>query len=62
MGNIIIKLAWAITSRILTETFLSKAIVYSLYSLSKNTANTLDDKMVDALAEALAVKDYKKVA
>lgn len=62
MGNILIKLAWAITSRILTETFLSKAIVYSLYSLSKNTANTLDDKMVDALAEALAVKDYKKVA
>lgn len=62
MGNILIKLAWAITSRILTETFLSKAIVYSLYSLSKNTANTLDDKMVDALAEALAVKDYKRVA
>jgi hypothetical protein len=62
MGDILIKLAWAITSRILTETFLSKAIIYSLYSLSKNTANTLDDKMVDALAEALAVKDYKKVA
>jgi hypothetical protein len=62
MGNILIKLAWAIISRTLTETFLSKAIVYSLYSLSKNTANTLDDKMVDALAEALAVADYKKVA
>lgn len=62
MGDILIKLAWAITSRILTETFLSKAIIYSLHSLSKNTANTLDDKMVDALAEALAVKDYKKVA
>jgi len=62
MGNVLIKILWAITSRILTETFVSKAIVYSLYSISKNTANTLDDKMVDALAEALAVKDYKKVA
>ncbi len=62
MGDILIKIMWAITSRVLTETFLSKAIVYSLYSLSKNTANTLDDKMVDALAEALAVKDYKRVA
>ena len=62
MGNILIKLAWAIISRTLTEAFLSKAIVYSLYSLSRNTANTLDDKMVDALAEALAVRDYKTVA
>ena len=56
MGEIAVKLGWALLSRLLTETFLAKTLVYCLHSISKSTSNDLDDKIVKAVAEALGVR------
>ncbi len=56
MSNIMIQLGWALMSKLLTETFLSKALVYSLRSIAESTSNKLDDDMVRAVADALGVK------
>jgi hypothetical protein len=56
MSQIAIKLAWGLLSRLLTEAFIAKTIVYILSSVSQNTSNQLDDKIVKAVAEALGVE------
>lgn len=55
MGDVLIKIGWAVLSKLLTEKFLAKAIVYCLQAISERTTNDLDDKMVRAVAEALGV-------
>lgn len=52
LAKILMGLLW----KLATETFFSKAIVYGLSALAKETTNDLDDKMVAAVAEALSVK------
>lgn len=56
MSDLIIKAAWGLLSKLLTEAFLGRALVYSLSSVAKSTANKLDDQIVGAVAEALGVK------
>ena len=50
----------ALVVKLMTEAFVSKAIVLALSSLAKNSTNTVDDKMVEALAEALGCTDVLK--
>lgn len=56
MSQLIIKAAWGLLSKLLTEAFLGRAIVYSLDAMASKTTNTLDNKIVDAVADALGVK------
>lgn len=56
MSDLIIKAAWGLLSKLLTEAFLGRALVYSLHSIAKSTDNKLDDQIVGAVAEALGVK------
>ena len=55
MSQLAIKIGWALLSKLLTEAFVSKTVVYGLSSIAKNTTNQLDDKMVKAVADALGV-------
>lgn len=55
----LIKMGLAILTKLLTEKFLSKVTVHSLWFLSKLTSNKLDDKVTAAVAESLDVTDYK---
>jgi hypothetical protein len=55
MGEIAIKLAWGILSKLVTETFAARMIVYSLDAVAEKTTNKLDDKMVAAVADALGI-------
>jgi hypothetical protein len=52
MQQIVIKLLL----KLVTETFISKLVVHGTRELAKSTKNELDDKMADAVAEALGVK------
>lgn len=54
--NILVKIIAELGMKLLREALVSKVAVYTLYELSKNTANKLDDKIVGAVAEALSVK------
>ena len=56
MSTVLITLAWGLVSKLMTEAFVSKALVYALSSVSQSTENKLDDKMVAAVADALNVK------
>lgn len=56
MTDLIIKAAWGLLSKLLTEAFLGKAIVYSLDAMASKTTNTLDNQIVSAVADALGVK------
>lgn len=40
----------------MTERFVSKMVVHGLTALAKSTKNDIDDKVVNDIAEALAVK------
>lgn len=59
MSQIAVKIGWALLSRLLTETFVAKTLVYMLSSVSQSTSNQLDDKMVKAVADALGVVESK---
>ena len=56
MGNIIIKALIAIVTKLITEKFFSRIIVYSLNYAAKKTTNKLDDKIVISVADALGVE------
>lgn len=51
--NPLIKIAWAILSKFMTEKFVSRIIVVALRGISKSTKNTLDDDITNSVAEAL---------
>ena len=59
MTDVAIKLVWLLISKLMTESFLSKALVYCLSAISQSTSNQLDDKMVKAVADALGVVESK---
>lgn len=59
MQAILIKILYSLGAKILTEVVFSKLLVYSIAEASKKTTNTLDDKIVSAVAEGLGIKDYK---
>lgn len=59
MQGIMVKILYGIGARLLTESLLGKLLVYSLWKAIQSTENTLDDKIVTAVADALGVKDYK---
>lgn len=59
MQGVLVKIVYALGIKLLTETLFSKLMVYSLWRASQSTDNTLDDKMITAVADALGVKDYK---
>jgi len=56
VSQLIIKAAWGLFSKLLTEAFLGRALVYSLDAMASKTTNNLDNKIVDAVADALGVK------
>lgn len=51
MAEILVKLGM----RLLSEAFVAKMIVHGGRALADSTENKLDNKMVDAVAEALGV-------
>lgn len=59
MQGVLLKILYGIGSKLLTDVLFSKLMVYSLAEVSKKTTNTLDDKIVGAVAEGLGIKDYK---
>jgi hypothetical protein len=55
MSGLLVKIAGQMLLKLVTETFASKVIVYTVNEVSKKTTNKLDDKIVGAVAEALGV-------
>lgn len=55
MGALGAKLLVSILAKLLTDTFLSRVLVYALYAWAKQTDNKLDDQVVKAIADALGV-------
>jgi hypothetical protein len=56
MAQALAKLMMGLLWKLASEAFFSKVIVYGLHALAKETSNALDDKLVAAVAESLAVK------
>lgn len=61
MTGLFISIFANIGMKLLTEKMFGKVLVYSLAKISLSTANTLDDKMVDSIAEALGIVDQGDV-
>lgn len=56
MSATIARIGGYFLTKLLTETLLAKVVVYVLDELAKSTTNKLDDKVVEAVAEALGVE------
>jgi len=57
MTSIALKIALGLVAKLMTETFMAKALVYALRDFAARTEKfKLDDQIVEALAEALSVK------
>lgn len=50
------RIAIGMVVKLITEKFLSKLVIEALKAWSKQTENKYDDKVVDAMAEALGVE------
>jgi len=59
MQNLLLKMAVVILTKLLTESLVSKLTVRFLWYLSQKTETKLDDGIVDDIAKALDVTDYK---
>lgn len=55
MGPLMIRLMNTMLMKLMTEAFVAKLVVHALREIAKNTDNNLDDKIVDAVADSLAV-------
>jgi hypothetical protein len=55
MQDLALKLALGLIAKLMTETFLARALIAMLETWSKTTENKLDDKVVKAMADALGV-------
>ena len=55
MSAIAAKILISMLEKLITEQFMSKMLVYALGAWAKHSANTWDDKVVDAIASALEV-------
>jgi hypothetical protein len=60
--DLAIKLGISLAMKLLTDAFISRALVRGARAISEKTTNTLDDGMVDDLAGALGQEDLKKKA
>jgi hypothetical protein len=50
------QIALKLVMKLATETFIAKMVVLGARELAKLTSNQMDDKMVQAIEEALGVK------
>jgi hypothetical protein len=57
MSDIIMRMLVAIGTRFMTQAFLSKMIVYLLRTAADWSKKTLAEEIVDAIADALEVKE-----
>ena len=55
MAPILAKILWSILETIVTKKVVSEVLVQGCRWFSDETSNTYDDKVVDAMAEALGV-------
>ena len=59
MVDLLIKAAFAIISRLITDTLLAKTAIRILWYFASKTKNTLDNGMVEDIARELGIADYK---
>ncbi len=59
MSMILAKIFVGMLTKLLSEKFISKMLILMLRAWSNNTVNAYDDKVVDALSEALGVEVEK---
>ena len=55
MSSLIAKVAIGLISRLITERFLAKLVIEALRAWAKTTSNVHDDRVVEAMAEALGI-------
>lgn len=55
MGPLLAKLAMSMVTKLITEKFLGHLLVEGLRAWSKQTPNVYDDRVVEAVADALGV-------
>lgn len=55
MADIALKIALALVMKLMTESLLAKVLIAFLEAWAKTTVNKLDDKVVQAMADALGV-------
>jgi len=62
-ADFLAKMAIGLLVKLMSETFLAKVLIYTLAHWAKSSENSLDDKVVIAMADALgvAVDDLKKL-
>jgi len=56
MQDLLLKAAMGLILKLVSEKFLAKAVVYTLRAWSKTTQTEWDDKVTEAMAEALGVE------
>lgn len=59
MSQVLAKVGIALLAKLVTESFLSKLLIETLRAWAKTSENAWDDKVVDAMAEALGVEKQK---
>ena len=59
MGNMILKILLGLLTKLVTEKFIARVTVRLLYFLAVRTPFSIDDKVVDEIAEGLGITDYK---
>ncbi len=59
MADILAKIGVVLLTKLITETFLARVLVYTLETWAKQTDNKLDDRVVKAMADALGVPAEK---
>ena len=55
MSDYVAKLSVSLIQKLLTEKFLSRVLYYIVKTWAKQTQNTIDDKVADAVAEAFGI-------
>jgi hypothetical protein len=59
MTSLLAKVAVSLGAKLITETFLSKLLIEGLRAWSAQTENSHDDRVVEAIAQALGVDPIK---
>ncbi len=57
MTDVMIKIGWALLTKVLTEAFVSRVLVHGARAVAKSTINKVDDQLVTDLAAALGVAE-----
>jgi len=61
MSHAIAKVGIALLAKLITESFLSKLLIETLRAWAKTSENSWDDKVVEAMADALGVEKQKLI-